>query len=91
MKHLCPETQMSVEPPDSSQSFSVQPGDTMNFRNNMGSPIRIKVVTQCGTESEAELHPGAVFTLRAGKGSGGQIQVYILPPEAPFEGLQVVQ
>jgi len=73
--------------PTSSQQHSLNPGEKMVFRNGGSSLVRIRVVMQCGTETEAELHPGAVFNLTVGTASA---TVDILPPEAEYTGIKGV-
>jgi hypothetical protein len=71
-----------------SQSYSLKPGDKVEFHNQQPSPVRIRVTTQCGTVTEAELHPGAVFRLTAGNAT---VNAEILPPEEPYTGIQAVE
>ena len=68
-------------------AHDVKPGDEMHFHNRQNAPIRIRVTTQCGTETEAELHPGAVFRLVAGTASA---KVDILPPAEKYIGIKAV-
>jgi hypothetical protein len=71
----------------STQSHRLNPGDTMRFHNHQSSPLRIRVTTECGTQTETELHPGAVFTLKVGNAPAN---VDMLPPEDEYTGLKSV-
>jgi hypothetical protein len=69
------------------QSHRLKPGDTMRFHNQKSSPLRVRVTTECGTQTETELHPGAVFELKVGNASA---TVDMLPPEEEYTGLRSV-
>lgn len=71
----------------STQSHRLNPRDTMRFHNQQNSPLRIRVTTECGTQTETELHPGAVFTLKVGNSSA---TVDMLPPKEEYTGLKTV-
>jgi hypothetical protein len=72
-----------------SKSFEVQPGTQFNFQNDTTAPIRIKVVTECGTETVSTLHPGARLEMTAGRRSAN---VEILgADEGGYTGLKLVR
>ena len=69
------------------RSYSLKPGDHMHFLNQQPNPIRVRVTTDCGTVTEADLHPGAVFRLTAG---ALPAKIEILPPVEPYSGMHAV-
>lgn len=74
--------------PEGSQSYEVRPGDQLNFINDGADAIRIKVVTACGTETVADLHPGAEVQLTVGTSPA---RVFILNVDDDYTGLRIVQ
>lgn len=77
-----------VIPTGGSQTHALKPGDEMHFHNGGNAPLRLKVTTQCGTETEVELHPGAVFRFKVGNANAN---VEILNPIEPYEGIRPVE
>jgi hypothetical protein len=77
-----------VIPTGGSQQHTLKPGDEMNIRNGSNAPLRLKVTTQCGTEVETELHPGAALRLQVGN-AGANVE--ILDPSEPFNGIRAVE
>lgn len=69
------------------QSHGLKPGDTMRFHNHQSLPLRIRVTTECGMQTETELHPGAIFTLTVGN---APVNVEMLPREDEYTGLKSV-
>src|SRR4030095_2925215 len=57
------------------QSHTVSPGDQFAFTNALTKAIRIRIVTACGAETIADLHPGARVQLTVG---ASPVNVYLL-------------
>jgi hypothetical protein len=70
------------------QSYELKPGDKITFHNREKKSIRVKVVTACGTMTEAELHVGAIFKMTVGN---QKADVYILDAEEVFNGIRIVR
>lgn len=76
-----------IIPTGGSQQHALKPGDEVRFQNGGNAPLRLKVTTECGTEIETELHPGAKLRLQVGTANAN---VEILNPEEPFTGIRAV-
>lgn len=69
------------------QSHKMNPGDKMNFINQQGKAIRIKIVTADGTEIESNLHPGASLEMTIGNQPAN---VFLFDSDQKYENFEIV-
>jgi len=70
------------------QTHMLKPGDHLNIINRGATALRVKIVTACGTETLAGLHPGAKLELTVGTSPA---RVDVLDVDENYTGLRLVR